>query len=173
MRSGVVLLGVALMVSGCDVSMTRQNKYTTYSPADLWSDGTSARPLPAHVVAQGDIAREDEARNPPPVTAKLLERGRERFDIYCSPCHGFGGQGDGMVVERGFPRPPSYLEPHLLAAPAKTFYDAITKGYGVMYPYATRVGPRDRWAIVAYIRALQLSQHATLAQAPEAREKLP
>ena len=173
MRRGVILLGVVLMVSGCDVSMTRQNKYTTYSPADLWSDGTSARPLPAHVVAQGDIAREDEARNPPPVTAKLLERGRERFDIYCSPCHGFGGQGDGMVVERGFPRPPSYLEPRLLAAPANTFYNAITKGYGVMYPYATRVGPHDRWAIVAYIRALQLSQHATLAQAPEAREKLP
>ena len=107
------------------------------------------------------------------LTAALLARGRERFDIYCSPCHGLDGQGDGMVVQRGFPRPPSYLEPRLLAAPAGTFYDAITKGYGVMYSYASRVEPRDRWAIVAYIRALQLSQHATLADAPEAREKLP
>jgi mono/diheme cytochrome c family protein len=162
-----------MVLTGCDVSMTEQNKYTTYSPADLWPDGTSARPLPAHVVAQGDLAREDAVRNPPPVTAALLKRGRERFDIYCSPCHGLDGRGDGMVVTRGFPRPPSYLEPRLLAAPATTFYDAITKGYGVMYSYAARVEPRDRWAIVAYIRALQQAKRATLAQVPEARERLP
>ena len=169
----IPLIGIALMVAGCDVSMTQQNRYDTYSPATLWSDGTSARPLPAHVVAQGDLARDDNARNPSPVTPALLARGRERFDIYCSPCHGLDGQGDGMVVQRGFPRPPSYLEPRLLAAPPATFYDAITDGYGVMYSYATRLEPRDRWAIVAYIRALQLSQHATLAEAPEAAEKLP
>jgi mono/diheme cytochrome c family protein len=162
-----------MVLTGCDVSMTEQNKYTTYSPADLWPDGTSARPLPAHVVAQGDLAREDAVRNPPPVTAALLKRGRERFDIYCSPCHGLDGRGDGMVVTRGFPRPPSYFEPRLLAAPATTFYDAITKGYGVMYSYAARVEPRDRWAIVAYIRALQQAKRATLAQVPEARERLP
>jgi mono/diheme cytochrome c family protein len=107
------------------------------------------------------------------VTAALLKRGRERFDIYCSPCHGLDGRGDGMVVTRGFPRPPSYFEPRLLAAPATTFYDAITKGYGVMYSYAARVEPRDRWAIVAYIRALQQAKRATLAQVPEARERLP
>jgi mono/diheme cytochrome c family protein len=77
-----------------------------------------------------------------------------------------------MVVQRGFPKPPSYLEPRLLAAPASTFYDAITNGHGAMYSYAARVAPRDRWAIIAYVRALQLSQHATLAQAPEAAEKL-
>lgn len=167
----ILLLGAATMLVGCDVSMTQQNKYTTYSPADLWADGTSARPLPANVVAQGDL--DHDIRNPPPATAALLARGRERFDIYCSPCHGLDGQGDGMVVQRGFPRPPSYLDPRLLAAPAGTFYDAITKGYGVMFSYASRVEPRDRWAIVAYIRALQLSQHATLADAPEAREKVP
>jgi mono/diheme cytochrome c family protein len=169
----VLLLGVATVLAGCDVSMTQQNKYTTYSPAELWPDGTSARPLPAHVVAQGDLARDNDARNAPPATTALLARGRERFDIYCSPCHGLGGQGDGMVVQRGFPRPPSYLEPRLLAAPASIFYDAITKGYGVMFSYASQVEPRDRWAIAAYIRALQLSQHATLADAPEAREKVP
>jgi mono/diheme cytochrome c family protein len=161
------------MLAGCDVSMTQQKKYTTYSAAGLWPNGSSARPLPAHVVAQGDLARDTEASNPPPVNAALLKRGRERFDTYCSPCHGLDGRGDGMVVRRGFPKPPSYLEPRLLAAPAGSIYDAITKGYGVMYSYASRVEPRDRWAIVAYVRALQLSQHATLAQAPEAREKLP
>jgi mono/diheme cytochrome c family protein len=169
----LVPLAVAMALSGCGLSMTQQNKYTTYAAADLWSDGTSARPLPANVVAQGDLARDDEGRNPPPVTKALLQRGRERYDIYCSPCHGLGGQGDGMVVARGFPRPPSYLDQRLLAAPAGTFYDAITHGYGVMYSYATRVEPRDRWAIVAYIRALQLAQHAVPADAPEARDVLP
>jgi mono/diheme cytochrome c family protein len=125
------------------------------------------------VVAQGDLAREHDITNPPPVTPALMHRGHERYDIYCAPCHGFDGLGDGMVVRRGFPRPPSYLEPRLLAAPASTFYDAITQGYGVMYSYAGRVLPRDRWAIIAYIRALQLAQHSTLAQVPEARGKLP
>jgi len=169
----VILLGALVLLTGCDFSMTQQKKYTTYSPAELWADGASARPLPDHVVAQGDIARESESKNPPPVTPALLKRGRERFNIYCSPCHGFDGRGNGMVVRRGFPAPPSYLERRLLTAPASTFYDAITNGYGVMYSYSSRVEPRDRWAIVAYIRALQLSQHATLAEAPEARGKVP
>ena len=162
-----------LLLTGCDVSMTQQNRYGTEAPAALWKDGSSARPLPAHVVAQGDLARDREAATPPPATAALLTRGRERYDIYCSPCHGLDGRGGGIVVERGFPQPPSFLDPRLMAAPASTFYDAISNGYGVMYSYAGRVAPRDRWAIVAYIRALQLSQRATLAQAPEAREKLP
>jgi mono/diheme cytochrome c family protein len=125
------------------------------------------------VVAQGDLERDKQQTTPPPVNAALLKRGQERFNIFCSPCHGLDGKGDGMVVRRGFPHPPSYFEPRLMQAPASTFYRAITDGYGVMYSYAARVEPRDRWAIVAYIRALQLSQHASLAQAPEAREKLP
>jgi mono/diheme cytochrome c family protein len=103
----------------------------------------------------------------------LLKRGQERFNIDCSPCHGLDGKGDGIVAERGFPHPPSYFDARLMAAPASEFYDAITQGYGAMYSYAARVEPRDRWAIVAYIRALQLSQNATVAMAPEAREKLP
>jgi len=168
----IVALGLAVLLAGCDLSMTQQDKYTTYSPASLWADGTSARPLPAHVVAQGDVARDKQAADPPRVTPALLARGRERFNIYCSPCHGLDGKGDGIVAKRGFPPPPSYLEPRLLAAPASSFYDTITHGYGVMYSYAARVDPPDRWAIVAYIRALQLSQHATLAEAPEAKEKL-
>ena len=165
-------LASTVLLAGCDLSMTRQNKYTTYSPSSLWQDGTSARPLPAHVVAQGDLARAAQAANPPKVTPALLRRGRERFNIYCSPCHGLDGKGDGIVVKRGFPHPPSYFESRLMKAPASTFYHTITHGYGVMYSYATRVDPRDRWAIIAYIRALQLSQHATLAEAPEAKEKL-
>lgn len=169
----ITFCAVALIVAGCDVSMTQQKKYTTYAPAGLWPDGTSARPLPQHVVAQGDLQRATEETHPPPVSAALLARGQERFNIYCSPCHGVDGKGNGPVAERGFPHPPSYLDPRLLAAPASTFYDVITRGYGVMYSYAARVEPRDRWAIIAYIRALQLAQHATIAQAPEAREKLP
>jgi mono/diheme cytochrome c family protein len=168
----LLLLGMMVVLTGCDISMTRQRRYDTEAPAALWLDGTSARPLPDHVVAQGDLAREQDAAHPPAATPALLARGRERYDIYCSPCHGFDGLGDGMVVRRGFPKPPSYLEPRLLAAPASTFYDAITNGHGAMYSYAARVAPRDRWAIIAYVRALQLSQHATLAQAPAAAEKL-
>jgi mono/diheme cytochrome c family protein len=167
-----LLLGLALPLAGCHVSMTEQPRYGPDAPADIWTDGTSARPLPEGVVAQGDLARTAAEANPPPATPALLARGHGRFDIYCSPCHGLDGAGDGIVVRRGFPRPPSFHEPRLLAAPAKTFYDAITNGYGVMYSYAARVGPRDRWAIVSYVRALQLSQHATLADAPDAAEHL-
>lgn len=152
--------------------MTEQRKYTTYSPAQIWPDSTSARPIPDQTVAQGDLERAREIANPPPVTLALLERGRERFNIYCSPCHGLNGKGNGIVAERGFPHPPSYFEPRLMSAPASTFFNAITNGYGVMYSYADRVEPRDRWAIIAYIRALQLSENATLEQAPEAKEKL-
>jgi mono/diheme cytochrome c family protein len=152
--------------------MTQQKRDSTYAPAKLWSDGTAAQPLPEHVVAQGDLARDRAATAAPAVSPELLLRGRERFDIYCSPCHGLDGKGDGIVAARGFPHPPSFFEARLMAAPASQFYDAISKGYGVMYSYAARVKPRDRWAIVAYIRALQLSQHMTLAQVPEARERL-
>ncbi len=102
-----------------------------------------------------------------------MQRGHERYYIYCSPCHGLDGKGDGMIVERGFPKPPSYHTDRLRAAPARHFFDVITKGYGVMYPYAARVTPEDRWAIVAYVRALQMSQQARLSDVPEAREKLP
>jgi mono/diheme cytochrome c family protein len=114
--------------------------------------------------------------NPLPITARLLARGRERFDIYCAPCHSQAGDGDGMIVQRGFPAPPSYHTDRLRNAPDSHFYDVITRGYGVMYPYADRIAPDDRWAITAYIRALQLSQHvppsmlsaAELQRLPEA-----
>jgi mono/diheme cytochrome c family protein len=114
------------------------------------------------------IARDDRGQppSPPPVTMALLERGQQRFDINCSPCHGRTGEGDGMIVQRGFPRPPSYFSEKLRDAPNQHFYDVITHGYGVMYPYADRVEPADRWAITAYIRALQASAGASLSDVP-------
>ena len=100
---------------------------------------------------------------PPPVTLALIERGQDRFGIYCTPCHSELGDGNGMIVQRGFPAPPSYHIDRLRAAPVQHFYDVITNGYGVMYSFAYRVQPADRWAIAAYIRALQRSQNATVA----------
>ncbi len=169
----IAIVVMLCLLGGCGLSMTQQKKYKTYSRAKLWPNDTSAQQPPAHTVAQNDLAREQEAKTPPKVDNALLARGRQRYNIYCSPCHGIDGRGDGIVVKRGFPHPPSYFEARLMKAPASTFFDTITNGYGVMYSYADRVSPHDRWAIIAYIRALQLSQHATLAQAPEAKGRLP
>jgi mono/diheme cytochrome c family protein len=173
MRRALSLLAVLALAACSDQSMRVQNKYAPFGPAALWADGAAARPLPAGVVAQEDSARAQALAQPPEVTAALLRRGQDRYRIFCSPCHGLAGDGDGMIVARGFPRPPSFHEPRLRAAQAKHIVDVITDGYGVMYPYAGRVKPRDRWAIAAYVRALQLSRHAELAQVPDAREKLP
>lgn len=176
MRSGlaktVAVLASAGSLAGCGLSMTEQRKLNTYAPTTLWADGTSARPLPEDVVAQGDVARAAVAKTPPRATEALLARGRERFDIYCSPCHGLAGDADGVIVAHGFPRPPSFHVDRLLAASAQHFYDVMSRGYGVMYSYADRVDPHDRWAIAAYIRALQFSQRATVAEVPDAAEKL-
>lgn len=163
---------VSLLLAGCDLSMTEQRKLTTYAPSSLWPDGSSARPLPAHVVAQGDVRRAEEAKTAPPVTAELLARGQERFGIFCAPCHGLAGDGDGIIVAHGFPAPPSYHIDRLAAAPGQHFYDVITNGYGVMFSYADRVEPPDRWAIAAYIRALQMSRRATVAEVPDAAEHI-
>jgi mono/diheme cytochrome c family protein len=106
---------------------------------------------------------------PFPITAAWLARGETQFNISCSPCHGRTGYGDGMVVQRGFPRPPSYHTEQLRNAPNAHFYDVITNGFGRMWSYADQVEPRERWAITAYIRVLQLSQNATLAEVPAAQ----
>ncbi|MBI1182251.1 MAG: c-type cytochrome [Alphaproteobacteria bacterium] len=173
MKAAVLAGLAALALAGCDVSMTDQPRLDTYGSSDIWPDGAAARRPPAGTVSQSDPAWEKAMKRPPAVTTALIERGHERYDIYCAPCHGASGHGDGMVVRRGFPSPPSYHSARLRAAPAQHFFDVITNGYGVMYSYASRVPPRDRWAIVAYIRALQLSQHASLADVPDAREQLP
>jgi mono/diheme cytochrome c family protein len=138
--------------------------------------GTAARePTPAAAAADSASVPgvSTAATNPLSITQALLARGRERYNIYCSPCHGFAGHGDGMVAQRGFPHPPSYHIDRLRQAPDSYFFDVMTRGYGDMYSYADRVDPHDRWAIVAYIRALQLSQNASLNDVPQAeRAKL-
>jgi mono/diheme cytochrome c family protein len=119
------------------------------------------RALPLDGEGQPLVGGNSDYANPLPVTRALLACGQQRYNIYCAPCHGRSGDGAGMVVQRGFPAPPSYHTDRLRHAADSHFYQVISDGYGVMYPYADRVTPHDRWAIVAYIRALQLSQHAT------------
>lgn len=168
----------ALLGFGCG-NMKRQPNPRPLEDTDLFPNGTSAQTPPAHTVPHGARAPDDVVttgiRNgalttelPIPLTRELLVRGRERFNAYCAPCHGEDGYGRGIVVRRGFPTPPSYHEDRLRAAPIGHFFDVITHGYGVMYSYADRVSVDDRWAIAAYIRALQRSQHATVADLPEA-----
>jgi mono/diheme cytochrome c family protein len=119
------------------------------------------RALPLDADGRPLVAGGSTYASPLPVTKALLVRGQQRYNIYCAPCHGRSGDGAGMVVQRGFPAPPSYHTQRLRHAPDSHFYQVISNGYGVMYPYADRIAAHDRWAIVAYIRALQLSQHAT------------
>ena len=152
--------------------MTRQAKYGPNASAPIFANGSAAQQPPDGTISQDEPALEDASTRPPPVDMALLERGRDRYAIFCTPCHGFDGDADGAVVQRGFPKPPSYYDARLMQAPAQHFFDVITNGYGVMYSYAQRVAPRDRWAIAAYIRALQQSRNATLAEAPEAAAKL-
>jgi mono/diheme cytochrome c family protein len=171
------------VLAGCD-NMKHQANVRPFEASSYFADGSSARHPPAHTVAHGEMALDDPVATgkkdgvpltelPVPFTRGLLERGRLRYTIYCAPCHGEDGYGQGIVVRRGFPAPPSYLEPWLLKAPVGHFYDVITSGIGRMYPLADRIEPQDRWAIVAYIRALQRSQRATLADlTPDERRQM-
>lgn len=138
-------------LGGCD-DMSVQPRQNAYSP----QAGPAAIPA-------GTVEFEHREQTAPAITMALLERGQERYRIYCIPCHSELGDGNGMVVQRGFPRPPSYHIDRLRAASSQYLYDVITSGHGVMYSFAERVRPADRWAIVAYIRALQRSQRASPA----------
>ncbi|KQU00035.1 cytochrome C [Methylobacterium sp. Leaf469] len=174
LRVGLGVLALLLPLAACDdQSMRVQKRYRVYGNAALFADGAEARTPPDGTVAQGDLAAEAALRDAPPVDAALLRRGRARYDAICTPCHGYTGHGDGMIVQRGFPAPPSFHEDRLRAAPAGYLVAVITEGYGVMYSYAARVEPRDRWAIAAYIRALQLGQGARVADVPGLAEALP
>jgi mono/diheme cytochrome c family protein len=154
-----LMLVAVLMVAGCNEGQDVQIRYDTMAESvQPWPGSSAALVPPDGVVAQGDLSEEQAARNPPPASPQLLARGQERFGIFCSPCHGYDGYADGIIVARGFPRPPSFHSAQLRSAPARLFFDTITNGYGAMYSYADRVPVEDRWAIVAYIRALQLSQ---------------
>ena len=138
----------------------------------------ASRPALPNTVARGHLKADEAFYNgkigtnlvetfPMPITREMLERGQQRYDIYCSPCHARTGEGNGMISQRGFPPPPSYHIDRLREAPAGHFFDVMTQGYGIMYPYANRISVEDRWAIAAYIRALQLSHHASVRELPE------
>ncbi len=162
---------LALALGACRNDMHHQAKIKPFRESTFFADGASARALPEGTVARGFL-REDAAffrgqgtdgkfveKIPVPITRALLLRGRERFDIYCSPCHGRTGEGQGMIVQRGFKRPMSYHIDRLRAERAGYFFDVMTNGFGQMSGYAAQVPPEDRWAIVAWIRTLQASHH--------------
>jgi mono/diheme cytochrome c family protein len=178
-------MGLAtLLVGGCRQGMYDQAKYLPYRGSPLFADGRASRPLVEDTIPVGGLDRDDaklawKVNNkfveqfPMPVTPALIKRGQERFNIYCVVCHGPAGFGDGMIVQRGFPPPPSYHIDRLRTAAPGYFVDVMTNGFGVMYPYADRVTLADRWAIAAYIRALQRSEDGKLADVPAAeRAKL-
>jgi mono/diheme cytochrome c family protein len=156
MKAALLLLPIMLM--GCDLSMRRQPRYDVESRADLWSDGMAARPTPEGVVATDQPQLDQADAAPPPVSLGLLQHGRATFQIYCTPCHGEAGAGDGKVVQRGFPKPPDLAEAKIRQADARHLYEVITRGYGVMYPFADKIDPADRWAVVAYLRVLQTAR---------------
>jgi mono/diheme cytochrome c family protein len=171
-------LGLCLaLVAGCRQDMHDQPKYEPLERSAFFQDGGSARPLVDGTIARGTL-QEDEgfftgkagathvADFPMTVDQALVDRGQQRFNIYCTPCHDATGSGNGMVVQRGYRRPPSLHEERLRLAEPGYFVDVITNGFGVMPDYRVQVAPRDRWAIAAYIRALQLSQRAAPADVP-------
>jgi len=168
---------LSLALAACRQDMHDNPRYEPLEESTFFENGGASRLLVSNTVARGQL-REDEhlytgkvngqiaAEFPMPVTAAMMARGRERFDIYCSPCHGRTGEGNGMIVQRGFRQPPSYHEDRLVNAPAGYFFDVMTNGFGAMQDYASQVPVTDRWAIAAYIRALQTSHRGTIDDVP-------
>jgi len=173
LRLGLGCAAIGLLLAGCNTDMWVQQKSHPLDKSDFVPDGQASRPLLQGTIARGHL-RADAVfftgidngkwvdKIPTEVNMDLLKRGQERFDIYCTPCHGRLGDGEGMIAKRGFKlkRPVGNIHTdRLRKMPVGHFYDVITNGYGAMYSYASRIEPKDRWAIVAYIRALQLSQN--------------
>ena len=152
----VCCVGLA-MLAACD-DMTAQPKQTTYAP----QVGPATTP-------RDTIAFESTLPSAPPLTLALIDRGRERYHVFCAPCHSELGDGRGMIVQRGFPAPISFHSDEMRALPPRRIYEVIGNGYGVMYPFADRIPSEDRWAIVAYVSALERSQHATASELAGAR----
>lgn len=180
----VIALLLATFPVSCRQGMYDQPRAEAFSESDFFEDGASMRPLPEGTVPRGGDTSELwrkgidgeflATRLPVELDRDLLERGRARFEIYCAVCHGYTGKGDGTIVQRGFPPPPSFHEPRLREAPIGHFVNVISEGYGVMYSYAARVPPADRWAIAAYLRALQRSRDVPVAElSPEEKRMLP
>ncbi len=175
---GVLLAACGIFLAGCNEELLRQDmanqpKNRPLSESDFFADGRSERPLIENTVARGSIANDelvvakDSNAFPVPIDEKLLERGESRYKIYCTPCHGLQGDGNGMIVMRGMKRPPSYHIDRLRQSPNGYYFDVITNGFGSMYSYSAQISPKDRWAIIAYIRALQLSRNAKASELPE------
>jgi len=174
--------GCLLSICGCGTlrqDMANQPKHDPLSPASFFPDDRSARPILDNTVARGLVAEDplytpkDSNVFPLPLTPELLERGQDRYNIFCSPCHGLQGDGQGMVTLRGMKHPPSYHDDRLRNEPNGHYFDVITNGFGAMNGYSAQLDPHDRWAIVAYVRALQLSRHAHVADLPaNLRDKL-
>ncbi len=173
----ILLASALLLLAGCREDMQNQPYYRPLRENDFYADKRSARPMVAGTVARGHlnadtyfytgkIGSNDGDYMPFPVTAEVMARGQQRFNIYCAPCHSELGDGNGMIVQRGFKHPPSYNTERLRKAPIGYFFDVMTNGFGAMPDYAEQVPPQDRWAIAAYIRALQLSQHASESDVP-------
>ena len=187
MKAGFVLLLSLCALAGCERTMKDMYVQPRLGPdaaSPLFADGKGSRPPPPGSVAmaEGDLAKtsgglhgRDEvladeaaaaASAPPAIDLALLQRGQQRYEIYCTPCHSPLGDGDGLVARRGFPHPPTFHQARLRDAPDRHLFDVITQGYGVMPAFADRTTPRDRWAIVAYVRALQLSQDVPVGLLP-------
>jgi len=177
MRRAAIAVAAFVLWAGCRQDMQDQPRYKPLAPSSFFIDGRSARPIPPGTVARDALNATDVVHTgwangvyadtiPLPLNQRLLDRGRERFDIYCSPCHGYLGDGDGMVARRGFKIPPSLHHDRVRYAPPGYLFQVITSGYGGMGDYGNQILVEDRWAIVAYIRALELSRNATLADLP-------
>jgi mono/diheme cytochrome c family protein len=177
-RGSLIALAAAMLLLGaCRQKMANQPRYDPLEPSDFFADGMAARPRIPGTVARGELSNNpfldtgkiggaDGDGFPFPVTAEVLDRGQERFNIYCSECHGRVGDGNGMIPSRGFRRPPTFHTESLRTAKTGHFFDVMTNGFGAMPPYAVQVPVRDRWAIAAYIRVLQRSQSGTVADVP-------
>jgi len=179
-----LLAAILLVLTGCRQDMHDQPKFIALRPSSFFADGRSERPLVEGTVARGHLEADTAFYTgkvgdkpidafPMPVTRQVLSRGQERFNIYCSPCHDRLGNGNGMIVQRGYRHPPSYHIDRLRQVPVGYIFDVITNGLGAMPDYAAQIPAADRWAIVAYVRALQYSQHASINDVPPAaREEL-
>jgi len=176
----IAIVAACLALVGCRQDMHDAPSYDPLQQTTFFANGAASRTLVANTVARGQLRADEHLYTgkvngqaatefPMPVTAEVMARGQERFNVYCSPCHGRTGLGDGMIVQRGFRPPPSYHEPRLREAPVGYFFDVMTNGFGAMQDYSAQVPASDRWAIAAYIRALQLSRNATVADVPADR----
>jgi hypothetical protein len=173
----VLVAGLAL--AGC-TDMKDQPRYEPLEASAFFSNGQSSRTFPEGTVARGHLDDDDllyrglgpdgqfATTFPMPVTSELLERGQQRFNIFCTPCHDRTGHGNGMIVQRGYKKPPSFHEPRLRSSAHGYFFDVITHGFNTMQSYAAQIPPRDRWAIIAYLRALQLSEDVDVRTIPAA-----